>query len=350
MTYLALPLSLGLFLGLALGGAAWARCPGGYVDAHTHLMVMEARGGGRHEPNMAGASQAASQVMEHLGMGTLLVMPPPFTRGQGDLFDAEDLAQAVKAHPGRLYFLAGGGSLNLMIQQAVADGRVSQELRARFAARAEAIVALGARGFGELAAEHLSFRPEHPYISAPPDHPLFLLLADLAARHGLPMDLHMEAVATDMPLPEGLGAPNPPRLRANIDALERLLAHNRQAKIIWAHAGWDNTGQRDAALCRRLLDAHPNLYMSFKLDKRRGLPASRPLDGQGRLKPEWLELVAAHPERFILGSDHFFLASGDMRQLPQRAPGMKMLLGLLPPELAEQVGCENPRRIFGLGE
>lgn len=343
-------LAMCLAWGLWPGSAALAGCPGGYVDAHAHLMVTEARGGGRYEPNPTGPSQAALGVMDRLGMGTLLVMPPPFTRGQEDIFDAEDLALATKAHAGRLAFLAGGGSLNLMIQQAVAEGRVSDELRARFMARAEAIVALGARGFGEMAAEHLSFRPEHPHISAPPDHPLFLLLADLAARHGLPMDLHMEAVATDMPLPDDLGAPNPTRLRANIDALERLLAHNRQAKIIWAHAGWDNTGHRDVALCRRLFHAHPNLYMSFKLDKRRGLPASRPLDKEGRLKPEWLELIRAHPGRFILGSDHFFLASGDMRQLPQRASGMKMLLGLLPPDLAEQVGCRNPRKIFGLGE
>ncbi|MBI5523557.1 MAG: hypothetical protein HY910_13085 [Desulfarculus sp.] len=90
------------------------------------------------------------------------------------------------------------------------------------------------------------------------------------------------------------------------------MAHNRQAKIIWGHAGWDNTGLRGAALCRQLLDAHPS--------------------------------------RLILGSDHFFLAPGDLRQLPQRAPGMARLLRLLPPDLAEQVGCGNPRRIFGLGE
>ncbi|MBI5522727.1 MAG: amidohydrolase family protein [Desulfarculus sp.] len=339
-----------LALGLATGGTAFSQCPEGYIDAHTHLMVMEAQGGRRHEANPVGASQAALRVMEHLGMGMLLVMPPPFTMGQEDLFDAEELALAAKAHPGRLAFLAGGGSLNLMIQRAVADGRVSEELRASFTARAEAIIALGARGFGELAAEHLSFRPEHPYISAPPDHPLFLLLADLAARHGLPIDLHMEAVAMDMPRPEGLGAPNPPRLPANLAALERLLAHNRQAKIIWAHAGWDNTGHRGAGLCRRLLDAHPNLYMSFKLDKRRGLSASCPLDDQGRLKPEWLELIRAHPDRFILGSDHFFLSDMDRRHLPQRAPAMARLLRLLPPDLAEQVGCENPRRVFGLGE
>lgn len=335
---------------LALAGPALARCPGGFVDGHTHLMVIEVQVGGQLEPNVTGACDTALGVMDRLGMGALVVMPPPFIAGQGDRFDAEELAQAAKAHPGRLYFLAGGGSLNPMIHQAVAEGKVRQQMRERFAARVKEIVALGARGFGEMAAEHLSFRPEHPYIEAPPDHPLFLLLADLAAINGLPIDLHMEAVAQDMPTPEGLGSTNPPRLRANLAALERLLAHNRQAKIIWSHAGWDNTGARDVALCRRLLDSHTNLYMSFKLDKRRGLPANKPLDRQGQLKPEWLELVRAHPDRFILGSDHFFLSGGDQRQLPRRAPAMRKLLSLLPPDLARQVGCENPRRLFKLGD
>ncbi|MBU1276484.1 MAG: amidohydrolase [Proteobacteria bacterium] len=344
------PSLAGLIVAMALGGPALAQCPGGYVDGHTHLMVTEVLGGGQVEPNIGGASEAALGVMERLGMGALVVMPPPFTMGQDDRFDAEELALAAGAHPGRLYFLAGGGSLNPMIQQAVAEGGVSEKMRRRFAARAKQIVALGARGFGEMAAEHLSFRPQHPYMAAPPDHPLFLLLADLAAANGLPIDLHMEAVAQDMPLPEGLGSTNPPQLRANLAAFERLLEHNRQARIIWAHAGWDNTGARDVALCRRLLESHPNLYMSLKLDKRRGLPVNKPLDRQGGLKPEWLELVRAHPDRFILGSDHFFLAGGDQRQLPRRGPAMRKLLGLLPPGLARQVGCDNPRRLFGLGD
>lgn len=339
----------GLIVTMGLGAPALAQCPGGYVDGHTHLMVMEVQGGGQVEPNIEGACDTALGVMERLGMGALVVMPPPFIAGQQDRFDAEELALAAKAHPGRLYFLAGGGSLNPMIQQAVAEGEASEEMRQRFTARAKEIVALGARGFGEMAAEHLSFRPSHPYMAAPPDHPLFLLLADLAAAHGLPIDLHMEAVAQDMPAPEGLSSTNPPQLRANLAAFERLLEHNRQAKIIWSHAGWDNTGARDVALCRQLLDRHPNLYMSFKLDKRRGLPINKPLNRQGELKPAWLELVRAHPDRFILGSDHFFLSGGDQRQLPRRAPSMRKLLGLLPPGLARQVGCENPRRLFGLG-
>lgn len=55
----------------------------------------------------------------------------------------------------------------------------------------------------------------------------------------MPIDIHMEAVPDDMPLPLGLNpSHNPGILKANISAFERLLSHNRKAKIIWAHAGW----------------------------------------------------------------------------------------------------------------
>ena len=38
----------------------------------------------------------------------------------------------------------------------------------------------------------------------PPDHPLYLLLADIAAQHGVPIDLHMEAVPADDAFARGL--------------------------------------------------------------------------------------------------------------------------------------------------
>ncbi len=69
-------------------------------------------------------------------------------------------------------------------------GDVDAALRKRFTDRAEAIVAAGAKGFGEFTALHLSMQTWHPFLEVAPDHPLFLLLADIAARHGLPIDIH----------------------------------------------------------------------------------------------------------------------------------------------------------------
>ena len=79
---------------------------------------------------------------------------------------------------------------------------MSPELLAQFTSAAQAIVAAGAAAFGELAAEHFSAArkyPNHPYESAPADHPLLLALADIAASYGMPVELHMEAVPRDVP-------------------------------------------------------------------------------------------------------------------------------------------------------
>ena len=102
-----------------------------------------------------------------------------------------------------------------------------------FRREAEAIVKAGAVGFGEIAAEHFSSgRGNHPYESTRPDHPLLLALADIAAEHDMPIDLHMEAVPQDMPFPgRRAGGANPENLKENISGLERLLAHNRNARI-----------------------------------------------------------------------------------------------------------------------
>ena len=64
------------------------------------------------------------------------------------------------------------------------------------------------------------------------------LLTEFAAQTGMPIDLHMEAVPRDRPMPELiLGGPNPRQLREDISGLERLLEHNPKANIVWVNAG-----------------------------------------------------------------------------------------------------------------
>ena len=183
----------------------------------------------------------------------------------------------------------------------------------------------------------------------PPDHPLLLLLADIAAESGLSITLHLEAVPATMPVPSSWlvkGLTPPQELRANIAGLERLLAHNARAKIVWAHGGWDNTGFRTPELCRRMLQAHSNLFMELKIDpKRPGL--NSPLTGgaSGTLKPEWLQLFQDFPDRFVMGSDqHYPMPDDDV----QRWQGVVRLFNELPADLRRKFGTENVYRIYRL--
>jgi hypothetical protein len=219
-----------------------------FVDVHVHLEPAEPE----H------SVQAALRAMTAENAAKIVFMPPPFTADDPSRYDAEIILAAVKGHADKLAVLGGGGTLNAMIQQSARSGDAGPEVRRKFKERAEELLRLGAVGFGEHTAEH--FQGATPYQSAPPDHPLFLLLADVAAEHGVPMVSHMEAVPQTMPLPTPLKSPpHPAQLRANIEAFGRLLAHNPRARIVWAHAGWDNTGYRTPEFCYRLLRKHPNL-------------------------------------------------------------------------------------------
>lgn len=325
---------------------AWSQAPPAapvpYIDVHVHPL--------------AGSVEEPRTVMEQAGIRAMVLMPPPQVSGMRRIWDYESFAAAARAQPGRFAFLGGGGSLNLMIHDTAAE-RVDAALRERFAARARTILADGAAGFGEMSPHHLSAVPGHPYESVPADHPLFLLLADVAAEHGAVIDLHFDLVAREMRLPAVFStALNPAVLRANLDGFERLLTHNRRARVVWAHAGADPLGQWTPQLSRELLTRHANLYMSIRMGGGQARMQNLMLQTNGDLDPHWRAVLEEFPDRFVLGGDQFFAAG-----LPGSGPGMQfsrfapiqrqqqaVLLSLLPPAVARKIGYENAVRLYRL--
>jgi hypothetical protein len=139
-----------------------------YIDVHAHL-----------EPDTLDVSIAAAhQALRSENATTIFFLPPPFAADDRSRFDSEEIATAERRFPGAFAFLGGGGTLNPMIQEAIRSGDASAEGRQTFRDRAEEILRQGAVGFGEMTAEHLAGGT--PYQYAPADHPLFLLLADVA--------------------------------------------------------------------------------------------------------------------------------------------------------------------------
>lgn len=279
-----------------------------WVDVHVHLL---SRTGA--ENDFAGAAQAAMVAMDS-GQVQSVVMPMPQITGGRPPFDWRDFIDALKKYPGRFAFLGGGGTLNPIIMDNAPRATIDERTRAAFTRSAEEIIAAGAAGFGEMAAHHLSAMSGHPHESAPADHPLFLLLADIAARHDAVIDLHLDLVVNAMSPPPQFQSPlNPPTLAPNLAGLERLLAHNRAAKIVWAHAGSDPLGTMTPALCRALLARHPNLYMSLRMPGQ--MPGSRPsMAGRPGMRAA-SQMAGGGP------SSH--MPPGDMRGGPM-APGGRM--------------------------
>jgi predicted TIM-barrel fold metal-dependent hydrolase len=309
-----------------------------FIEVHSHV----------HLPDPTAGIEAALRTMPMENAAKVIFLPSPFAPGQPGHFDDEVLMAAEKGHRDKFAFLGGGGTLNIMIQQAVRSGNDGPEVRKKFRERAEEIMRQGASGFGEMTAEHFATGPGGFYEYAPPDHPLFLMLIDISAEHdGAPISLHMEAVPHSMPLPpEMKSPPNPPRLHADIAAFERLLAHNPRGKVLWAHEGWDNTGYRTVALSRRLLRAHPNLYMELKIDPA-NTGKNSPLTGggSGAIKPEWMKLFQDFPDRFVIGSDQVY---PEPKKKHQNWESSVLLLNQLPADLRRKIGFENAARLYHL--
>ncbi len=320
-----------------------------WIDVHAHPV-----GGRGAYTDYASAVKAAVSVMEESGIAKMVLMPPPQPPGTPPPFDFESFAAVAKLYGSRFAFLGGGGSLNPMIQQAGRHATVDDHLRKRFEERAAEILQAGAVGFGEITAHHLSLLSGHPYESVPADHPLLLLLADIAARHDVVIDFHFDPVVEEMKAPDWLASPpNPAVFHANLAAFERLLEHNRRAKIVWAHAGSDQLGQWNVPLSRNLLEKHPNLYMSLRMAPARA-PQNHPLTPDEQLKSEWLQLLSDFSDRFVIGGDQFFAAAG-IGQGPgtnfaQRARGIRqrtnMFLAALPESLARKIGYDNAMRLY----
>lgn len=324
----------------------------GYVDVHMHL-------DGVQRPLMtpqtqmsdtASADQLIAQ-MNRYGVGKAIVMPPPQVLKQNGGYTYTALLKSIQKYPGRLILGGGGGTLNPMIQSTTSSA-VTPAVRAAFKAQAEEIVQAGAHVFGEMTALHLCMNPRHSYQASPPDHPLFLLLADLAAQYDIPIDLHMEAIAKDMPTPQRLMHAcdqNPAVLSATLPAFERLLQHNRRAKIVWQHIGWDNTGQMTPALLRTLLAKHPNLYLAIKAVPER-TRANRIHDDQLQIGPEWVALFEAFPDRVVVGADEF-ARSETVRGGYRKPPFFEITwraVQSLPQHLRSKIGKENAMRLYRL--
>lgn len=337
---------------LLLAGALSVPCAlaqGEWIDVHVHLIADKGSLDDFDE-----AARAAVQIMDANNIKKMVVMSPPRPK---ENFDVESLKAVMAKYDSRITVFGGGGSLNPMLQEASHSTTVSDGMRRQFEEMAEAYLASGAKGFGEIAAHHVSLLPSHGYESVPADHPLMLLLADIAARHGVPIDLHFDPVPEDSPTPSRLTSPrNPPMLKANLAGLERLLEHNRKTTIMWAHAGSDPVGFFTPQLAREMLGRHPNLFFSIR--PLYNSPSAL-INPRGFVNREWVQVFRDFPDRFVIGTDSFIVAGNyngpdapktfAMAADKQRN-AVKILLDSLPDDLARRIGFENAERIYKLGQ
>ncbi len=329
----------------------------GNIDTHMHF------GGklssGEMKSLYASAAGYLIENMDAVGLEKAILVtvlsPSATLSGEG----IEQLTAATIAlYPDRLFRMAGGAQLGTIIEATDPDA-VTPSIQKTFRTQAVALLDAGAIGFGEMITLHPCLGSKHNYQFAPPDHPLFLLLADIAAERGVPIDLHAEAVAQTRPMPENIQRAcdqNPDTLEATIPAIESLLAHNRSANIVWQHIGWDNTGEMTVKLLRRLLETHSNLFLALKVEER-GFQVgtnnqvqmlNRIVDSNGEIGQDWLDLFEDFPDRFMIGADEFVDASGERPVGAASLDATWKMVDQLPADLEQKFGSENAARVYGL--
>lgn len=318
------------------------------IDTHAHLDFTRFA-------DYSATLDGLIKTMDDFKVEKTILMPTPQGGIVGQkMHDFPQLLPALQKYPGRIMLMAGPGAFGeLYFQKAAAA--ITDADREVFRLKAEALAQLPIVGFGEIGIVHMSIPimgPQHPYEAVPADHPLLLMLSDIAASHDLAIDIHFDLVPRDMDLPPQLvnlsaQHPNPSRLTQNQEGLERFLAHNRKTKIVWAHVGGEPLATRTPAVVRDLLTRNPNLYMSFRIQRMRPEIAADALSPQGTLKPDWVRVISDFPDRFVMGTDTFYqdgpqARGGDAVGLAN----LQRLLAQLPPDVARKVAYSNIAQIY----
>lgn len=119
---------------------------------------------------------------------------------------------------------------------------------------------------------------------------------------------------------------------SDVDAVERLFRQWPQAKILWAHAGFDRPG-RVAEMLRK----HRNLWadLAFRTDHASG----------GKVDPAWRAVFMQFPDRFMVGSDTF--TPERWHYIPEHADWSRRWLSGLPRNVAERIAWKNGEELFG---
>jgi hypothetical protein len=263
---------------------------------------------------MRHASRTPISLMDQFEVRKAILIHPP-TSANGGNEGAEASVRGVYAlRPDRFFLGVGGNLLNSKIQAGPDTAPILPQVLQEFEEATEGLLDGGpVVVFGEMTAMHLSYETGHPYEVKPANSPLFLQLVEFAAADQVAIDIHIDVVEAGKPTPQYFidanmnGATNPTVLEENIIAFEAMLDHDPSARIVLAHVGRDTTGDMTPGLIDRLLNAHPNLYISIS-------PARAPLgsvnaiiDENREIRTEWLTVLQDHSERMVMGSDTFFL-------------------------------------------
>lgn len=113
---------------------------------------------------------------------------------------------------------------------------------------------------------------------------------------------------------------------SDVEAIEILFEHNPNARILWAHSGFD-----EPDVVASMLSKHPNLTadLAFRNEHARG----------GLVVPEWRDLFMAFPDRIMVGTDTY--TPERWYYVVDHANWTREWMERLPDEVANKIAYEN---------
>lgn len=171
-------------------------------------------------------------------------------------------------------------------------------------------------------------------VSVPLDGPIGHWLFALSERTGVAFQIHYEVEDSLLPI------------------LEKMLAQYPRAKVIWCHLAQvryiERASSYSAAYVESLIRRFPSLWFDTAFgDATSRYPLSQQLHariwGDGGLKKEWLDLIVAHPDRFLSALD---LGGDRMNRIHEYDAKHRVFLRCLPGEVQHQVAYRNAWRLL----
>jgi hypothetical protein len=150
-------------------------------------------------------------------------------------------------------------------------------------------------------------------------------------------EFHLYGADADLPVPRRMvQLARQHRLflhaHSDVEAVERLFKQWPEARILWAHSGFDRPEK-----VREMLRKHKNLWcdLAFRTDHASG----------GKVDPAWRAAFLEFPDRFMVGTDSF--TPERWHYIGEHANWSRQWLADLPREVAERIAWKNGDTIFG---
>jgi hypothetical protein len=330
---------------------------GKYVDVHTHIIP---------------AGMSLEEIIKNMdieGIDTMIIMETPTAIYRETSQADYGIPSAAEKYPERFVALYGGEAITLL-DSVVKKGSYTKSEEERYTTLLEDAMKSGKyNGFGEVALRHVSLGGEGADVTIPGDHPWMFIMSDIAAKYDVPIDVHMDVETGD----EGIAG------------LENLLDYNKNTKIVWSHTAWSRNNYKSGSVesMRQLLERHPNLYSSIKIQTETefmdgSLGMTQPSSGSGTkqqsqkgtgsgtkqqpsagtgsdttqqpsqgtsmtINSEWLALFKDYPNRFMIGSD---IKPGERDDEFKYVKAHRKFLEQLPSEILKAFERDNAKEIF----